>query len=102
MNDISKRLVEVECILNRLENAYKEKIPKELWDYISENKDKNYLFKMDKNVILTELDLNIDTIAMLTYINMKYLLPKEQKEKLENLLNMDKKHMRKIKRINII
>ena len=47
MEDLDKRLVEVEYILKKLDNQYINKIPREVWDYIAENKDKNYVFKYD-------------------------------------------------------
>ena len=34
MIDVNKRLVEVETILEKLDTTYKNKIPKELWDFI--------------------------------------------------------------------
>lgn len=99
MEDISKRLVEVECILSQLDSIYKEKIPNELWNYINENKDKNYVFEINNNIALTELNLNIDTISILTYINMQYLLPIKQKKELEHLLNIDKEICEENKRL---
>ncbi len=89
MIDISKRLVEVEYILKRLDSKYIKKIPQEIWDYISQNKEKNYIFKYDNNRTLMEQDLNVNTIAILTYINMEYLLNEEQKKDLINLLRKD-------------
>lgn len=90
MKDINKRLVEVEYILQQLDYKYKNKIPKEIWDYIDINKEKDFTFTFDKNKSLTELDLNIDTISILTYINMHYLLSENQKKELEILLSKDR------------
>lgn len=98
MNDINKRLVEVECILSQLDNVYKEKIPNEIWNYINENKDKNYVFEIDNNTELEKLDLNIDTISILTYINMQYLLSDEQRKELKKLLNRDIEICERIKK----
>ena len=39
MEDLNKRLVEVEYILKKLDDKYLNKIPQEIWDYIEENKD---------------------------------------------------------------
>ena len=41
MEDLNKRLVEVEYILKKLDDEYIKKIPLEIWNYIDENKDKN-------------------------------------------------------------
>ena len=38
MEDLNKRLVEIEYILRKLEDEYIKKIPQEIWDYIEKNK----------------------------------------------------------------
>lgn len=90
MEEINKRLVEVECILKMLDNKYITKIPQEVWNYIDENKDKDYIFKYDNNRTLNEQNLNIDTISILTYINIEYLLEDDEKRELLTLLRNDK------------
>ena len=89
MEDVNKRLVEVEYILKKLDDEYIKKIPQEIWDYIEENKDKNYVFNYDDNKTLIEQKLNIDTISILTYINMEYLLGEEQKKEMIEFLRKD-------------
>ena len=89
MEEINKRLVEVDYILKKLDNKYINKIPQEVWDYITENKDKNYVFKYDDDKTLAEQNLSIDTISILTYINMEYLLEEESKRELLTLLKND-------------
>lgn len=89
MEDLNKRLVEVEYILRKLDDEYIKKIPQEIWDYIEENKDKNYVFNYDDNRTLVEQKLNIDTISILTYINMEYLLGEEQKKEMIEFLRKD-------------
>ena len=34
MEDLNKRLVEVEYILRKLDDEYIKKIPQEIWDYL--------------------------------------------------------------------
>ena len=89
MEEINKRLVEVDCILKKLDDEYINKIPQEVWDFITENKDENYVFKYDDNKTLAEQNLSIDTISILTYINMEYLLEEEAKRELLTLLKND-------------
>lgn len=89
MDDLNKRLVEVEYILKKLDDEYIEKIPQEIWDYIEENKDKEYIFNYNQSKALAEQNLNINTIAILTYINMEYLLNEEQKKEMMDLLKKD-------------
>lgn len=89
MEDLNKRLVEVEYILKKLDDKYIKKIPQEIWNYIKDNKDKNYVFDYDDNKSLVEQNLNIDTISILTYINMEYLLSEEQKKEMKEILRKD-------------
>lgn len=89
MEEINKRLVEVDYILKKLDNKYINKIPQEVWDYITENKDKNYVFKYDDDKTLAEQNLSIDTISILTYINMEYLLEEKERRELIELLKKD-------------
>lgn len=89
MVDVNKRLVEVETILEKLDTNYKNKIPNELWEYIKQNKDKNYSFYYDENNSLINQKLNTDTVALLTYINMEYLLNANQKKDIKQILTND-------------
>lgn len=102
MEDLDKRLVEVEYILKKLDDEYINKIPQEVWDYITENKDENYIFKYDDDKTLAEQNLSIDTISILTYINMEYLLEEEAKRELLALLNNDEMidEQKRIKKYN--
>ncbi len=98
MIDVDKRLVEVETILEKLETTYKNKIPKEIWEYIKQNKDSDYTFSYNDEEHLMNQSLNIDTVAILTYINMEYLLDKKQKQETTELLKKDEIFLEKKKR----
>lgn len=89
MEDLNKRLVEVEYILRKLDDSYIRKIPSEIWRYIELNKDNNYIYNYNENKTLLEQNLHIDTIAILTYINIEYLLNEEQKKEMRELLRKD-------------
>lgn len=89
MEDINKRLVEVEYILRKLDDEYVKKIPQKVFDYIENNKDKDYVFKYDENKTLEEQNLNINTISILTYINMEYLLDAQHKKEMIDFLKKD-------------
>ena len=89
MKEMNKRLCEVEYILSKLEKSYQEKIPKEIWQFINENKDKTYVYNYDDNKKLIDNNIHIDTIAILTYINIQYLLNEEQKKLINNKLLND-------------
>ena len=89
MENLNKRLVEVECILKKLDNYNIKKIPQEIWDYIEIKKDKEYKFYYNENKKLSEQNLNIDTIAIITFINIEYLLTTQQKKEITNFLRKD-------------
>lgn len=89
MEEMNKRLCEVEYILKKLEKSYQGKIPKEIWQFINENKDKTYIYNCDDNKKLIDNNIHIDTIAILTYINIQYLLNEEQKKLINNKLLND-------------
>lgn len=89
MKDINKRITEVEYILNKLETKYKDKIPNEIWKYIEENKDKDYIYNYDDKKELKENNLHVDTIAILTYLNMEYLLDENEKIYIKKMLDRD-------------
>lgn len=89
MKDINKRITEVEYILNKLETKYKDKIPNEIWKYLEENKDKDYIYNYDDKKELKENNLHVDTIAILTYLNMEYLLDENEKIYIKKMLDRD-------------
>jgi len=84
--DYDKRLVEVSVILNHLNKNDYDKIPKELIECIEKNKNKDYIWKYDETKELKDQNISKDTIAILTFINMKYLLNEEQKRYIQELL----------------
>ena len=89
MEELSQRLVEVECVLNKMNEQNIKKIPQEFWEFLNKNKDTNYNFKYDDSKSITENNLHIDTISLLTYINMNFLLDAEAKKEMISLLNED-------------
>ena len=80
MKEFKKRLTEVDEILNHLDIDEYNKIPKEYIDIIKENKDNNYIWKYDETKKLKDQNVSDDTIAILSYINMEFLLNDKQKE----------------------
>src|SRR5699024_9189781 len=71
-------------------------------EYINENRNKEYVWNIDKNKKLYEQDLDENTIAILAYINMEYLVNKEQKQYLKKLyLYNDGKYEKNTNKIKI-
>lgn len=86
--ELSKSLVEVEEVLKYLVEDEKRKIPREVFDFINKNKDNIYEWKIDKSKKLQEQNLSDEAVAILAYINMKYLLNSEQKELMEQFYEL--------------
>jgi len=86
--ELSKSLVQVEEVLKYLVEDEKRKIPREVFEFINKNKDKEYEWNIDKSKKLQEQNLSDEAIAILAYINMKYLLNNEQKELMEKFYEL--------------
>lgn len=80
MIDENKRLVEVNEVLLQLSKKDFDKIPKEVISNIRNKMDKDYVWNYNPNKELSEQGLLEDTIAILSYINLEYLLNEEQKD----------------------
>ena len=95
--EYTKCIVELDEILNYLLLENLEKIPLEIRNSIKEHKDKEYIWKYDETKELKEQKLDRKTIAMLSYLNMEYLLNKEQKEYMQNLHKLNEQKIEKEK-----
>lgn len=98
MIEYNKRLVEVSVILNHLNKSDYDKIPKEVIDRIEKNKDTEYIWYYDEKKDLKDQKVSKDTIAILSYINMKYLLNEEQRKFVEEVFKENQKKIENIKR----
>lgn len=90
-------LVELDEILNHLDTKDLEKIPKDIIKAINEKKDMQYIWKYDKTRELNQQNIDRRTIAMLSYLNMKYLLNAEQINILEQLHRLNEMDNEKTK-----
>lgn len=97
MIDYNKRLVEVNEILNFLSEDDLLKIPEDVRNTIKENMDKQYVWKYDVSKELKEQNLSRDTIILLSYLNMEYLLNEEQKEYMQQLHEINEKKLEEAK-----
>ena len=77
--ELSKSLVEVDEVLKYLVEDERRKIPREVFEFINKNKDKEYEWYIDKSKKLQEQSLSDEAVAILAYINMEYLLNSKQK-----------------------
>lgn len=100
--EYSKCLVQVDEILNYLNPEELKKIPENVRKTIKDNKDKNYEWKYDEGKKLEEQNLNRKSIAILSYLNMEYLLNDEQRKLMEQIhrVNEQKQEEEKRKQYN--
>lgn len=101
--EYKKCLVELDEILKYLSQEDLAKIPEEIRKAIKEKKDMQYNWEYDESKELKDQNINRKTIAMLSYLNMEYLLNKEQKRFLEELhmANENKNEKEKAKKYGI-
>lgn len=85
MVDYNKRLVEVDEVLNYLSEEDLQKIPEDIREAIKENKDKEYVWEYDDTKELKDQGLSRDTIIILSYLNMEYLLNEKQKQLMQQI-----------------
>ena len=97
MIDYGKRLVEVDEILEYLSEEDLLKIPEDVRKTIKENKDKDYIWKYDESKSLIEQEINRDTIAFLSYLNMEYILNETQKKGMMKLYELNEKKIEQSK-----
>ena len=100
--EYSKCLVQVDEILNYLNPEELKKIPENVRKTIKDDKDKNYEWKYDEGKKLEEQNLNRKSIAILSYLNMEYLLNDEQRKLMEQIhrVNEQKQEEEKRKQYN--
>lgn len=97
MVDYNKRLVEVDEVLSYLSEENLLKIPEDIRQMIKDNKDKEYVWKYDVSKELKDQNLNRNTIIILSYLNMEYLLNEKQKEFMQQLHKLNEKKLEKAK-----
>lgn len=80
--DLSKAFAEVLYMLDNIEVKYKSKVPRQLIQIFKEECDENYLKKIfeEKNDFL-ERDYSDDALAIIAYINLKYMCETNEEKK---------------------
>lgn len=94
-----KCLVELDEVLKYLVIEDLNKIPVEIRNFITQQKDKNYIWKYDETKSLGEQKLNRRTIAMLSYLNMEYIQTEEQKLLMEKYHKLNEQTMKQKERV---
>lgn len=94
----AKCLVELDEILKHLSNENLEKIPHEIREAIKVKKDEQYIWDYDSSKSLTSQNINRKTIAMLSYINMEYLLNEEERTLMKEIHKFNEIELEKKKK----
>ena len=89
----NKSLTEVYEVLKHLSKIEYYKIPKEAIDIIVQNKDNNYKWNYDETKSLSEQNLSREAIAILSYINLEYLLNDEKRKLMEEIYEKNEKKL---------
>lgn len=90
--EYEKGLIEIDEVLNHLSKEELNKIPEDVLKGIKKHKDKEYMWKYDESKQLEEQKFDRNTIVILSYINMEYLLNKEQKDLMEKLHELNEQN----------
>lgn len=101
-NTYSKAYTEVLEIINHFSEEEYKKIPKNKIAFFENNKDKEYNFKIDPNIDLSEQNISQNANAILVSLFRDYFATDKQKEILNNLLqqNQDKIEIEKHQKYN--
>lgn len=97
--EYAKCLVEVDEVLKYLNPEELVKIPVNVRKAISDNKDKNYDWEYDVSKKLEDQNLNRKSIAILSYLNMEYLLNDEQRKLMEQIHKLNEQKQEEEKKV---
>ena len=100
--EYSKCLAQVDEVLKYLEPEALRKIPHDIIDLIKDKKDKEYIWTYDITKNLEEQKLDRKSIAILSYLNMQYLLNDEQRNWMKKMhrLNEQKQEEQRKRKFN--
>ena len=71
---------EVDEILKLLEDEYAERVPKKVRDFFKEERDKEYMPKIDVDIPLTQQNLKRETMVLLAILNINYWCDSEEEK----------------------
>ena len=94
----NKSLTEVYEVLKHLSQIEYNKIPKDAIDVIVQNKDNNYKWTYNESKSLSEQGLSREAVAILSFINLEYLLSDEKRKLMEEIYEMNERKLEEKKR----
>lgn len=99
MNDVAVAYAELDEILSLMSSEYIDKIPLKFRDFLSREKDTNYIKKIDVNKPLEEQNLQRKTLVLLAVLRLNYWCENEE-EKREFLNELNDNEKEQIERFN--
>ena len=99
MNDVAIAYAELDEILNLMSSEYVDKIPLKFRDFLSREKDTNYIKKIDVNKPLEEQNLQRKTLVLLAVLRLNYWCENEE-EKREFLNELNSNEKEQLERFN--
>lgn len=97
-NTYKKAYTEVLEILSYFSEEEYSKIPEEKIEFYKENMDKEYSYKINPEVELSEQEISKEANAILVSLFRDYFATESQKQTLNNLLNQNQEKLEKEKR----
>jgi len=88
-NEFSKALVEVEYILKHTDENLTQNIPKSFFQFINENKDKEYQVAINENILLENQNIREDTKNLMAFIYRNYFCDLEEKKEYDKVLKQN-------------
>lgn len=80
MNDVAIAYAELDEILSLMSREYIDKIPLKFRDFLSREKDTNYIKKIDVNKPLEEQNLQRKTLVLLAVLRLNYWCENEEEK----------------------
>lgn len=88
-NEFSKGLTEVEYILKHTDEKLTQNIPQSFFQFINENKDKEYELTINGDIPLENQDIREDTKNLMAFIYRNYFCNSEEKKEYDKVLNQN-------------
>ncbi len=81
MSDVAVAYAELDEILSLMSSEYIDKIPLKFRDFLSREKDTNYIKKIDVNIPLEEQNLQRKTLVLLAVLRLNYWCENEEEKR---------------------
>lgn len=98
-NAYAKTYTEILEIINFMGDRYRKKTPQKLLDFFEENKDKNYIYKINEINDDVTRNFSKETLGLLSLMEYKYWASDSEKELLKkSLIENEKKYQEELRK----